>query len=172
MTARRLHPLVRALLHLPVRLYDWNAGWLLGSRFMLLTHCGRRTGRPHRTVLEVIGRRASADEFFVIAGLGRSADWYQNLQAGPAIEVAVGRRRFRPEHRTVSADEAAAVLADYERASRLVTPVVRRVLSRLVGWRYDGTDEARRRLTCELPVVAFKPLEHGVATTSPRPASR
>ena len=170
MTTRRLHPLTRALLHLPARLYGWNAGWVLGSRFLLLTHVGRRTGRPHRTVLEVIGRNPAASELFVIVGLGRSADWYQNLQAGPAIEVAVGRRRFRPEHRTVPSDEAAAVLADYEHRNRLVAPVVRLVLSRLVGWRYDGTDEARRRLTRELPVVGFTPVDQGATTSPPRPA--
>ncbi|HEY3718253.1 MAG TPA: hypothetical protein VGL39_27320 [Jatrophihabitantaceae bacterium] len=32
-----------------------------------------------------------------------------------------------------------------------------RVLSWLIGWRYDGTDEARRRLVGQLSVVAFRP---------------
>jgi hypothetical protein len=35
--------------------------------------------------------------------------------------------------------------------------VVRAVLSRLVGWRYDGTPNARRRLGRELPLIAFRP---------------
>ncbi|MDQ2884110.1 MAG: nitroreductase family deazaflavin-dependent oxidoreductase [Actinomycetota bacterium] len=41
----------------------------------------------------------AAGEVFVIAGLGPSCDWYRNLQANPAIEVVVGRRRFEPAHR-------------------------------------------------------------------------
>lgn len=159
MTARRPGPLARRLLRLPIRLYDWHAGWILGSRFLLLTHVGRRSGRAHRTVLEVIGRQREADEYLVIAGLGRAADWYQNLQAGPAIEVAVGRRRFPAEHRTLTDEDAVAALAEYERRNRLVAGVVRRVLSWLVGWRYDGTTAARRRLAHELPVVAFRPAE-------------
>jgi hypothetical protein len=35
--------------------------------------------------------------------------------------------------------------------------VVRRVLSWLVGWRYDSSEDVRRRLVRELPVVAFRP---------------
>jgi hypothetical protein len=38
-----------------------------------------------------------------------------------------------------------------------VAPVVRRVLSWLVGWSYDGGDDARRRLVRELPLVEFRP---------------
>jgi deazaflavin-dependent oxidoreductase (nitroreductase family) len=160
MTARRPGPLVRWCLRAPARLYDWNAGWLLGRRFLLLTHTGRRTGQRHRTMLEVIGTRPTAGEFLVLAALGRSANWYRNLQAHGAVEVAVGRQRFRPEHRTLSQGEAIAALRDYERRNRLAAPVVRRVLSWLVGWRYDGSDEARRHLARELPVVAFRPTEH------------
>ncbi len=156
MTTRRMGPTARRLLRSPARLYDWHLGWLLGRRFLRLTHIGRRTGRQHQTMLEVIATRPGG-EVIVIAGLGRSADWYRNLKTQPAVEVAIGRRRFRPAHRTLDPSEAAAVLADYERRNRLATPVVRRVLSWLVGWRYDGTDQARRRLVRELPVVAFRP---------------
>jgi hypothetical protein len=95
----------------------------------------------------------------VMAGLGTSADWYRNLQAHPAIEVAIAQQRFQPAHRVLSEREAVAVLADYERRNRWVSPLVRRMLSWLVGWNYDGTDEARRRLAHELPLVAFRPEE-------------
>lgn len=33
---------------------------------------------------------------------------------------------------------------------------MRLVLSKLVGWRYDGSEDARRRLVEELPVIAFR----------------
>jgi deazaflavin-dependent oxidoreductase (nitroreductase family) len=152
---------VKRLLRAPAALYHWNLGWLLGRRFLLLTHVGRRSGRRYETVLEVVGRRPEAGEFMVLAGLGRAAQWYRNLRAGPAVEVAVGRRRFQPLHRELGEDEAAAVLAAYERRNRLAAPLVRLVLSRLVGWRYDGGDGARRRLVRELPVIAFRPSLHG-----------
>lgn len=152
-------PIARRLLRAPARLYDWNAGWLLGRRFLRLTHIGRRSGRPYRTMLEVIGTGSAPGEVIVIAGLGRSADWYRNVQAQPAAEVAIVRHRFRPAHRVLELSEAAQVLADYERHNRWATPVVRRVLSWLVGWGYDGSEDARWRLARELPIVAFRPRE-------------
>lgn len=53
--------------------------------------------------------------------------------------------------------EAVAAVADYERRNRVAAPIIRSVLSKLVGWRYDGTDEARRRLVEERPLVMFTP---------------
>ena len=48
------------------------------------------------------------------------------------------------------------MLDGYERRNRLVAPVVRVVLSRLIGWRYDGSPPARERLVSELPILAFR----------------
>src|SRR5262245_27560996 len=81
-------PLLRKLLRAPARLYDWHGGWLLGSRFLRLTHHGRRSGRTYQTVLEVLS--CASGEFVVVAGFGPKTDWYRNLQAGSAIEVSVG----------------------------------------------------------------------------------
>jgi deazaflavin-dependent oxidoreductase (nitroreductase family) len=89
-------PIGRRLLRAPGLLYDWHAGWLLGHRFLRLTHLGRRSGRRYRTMLEVVGTGQAPGEVVVVAGLGRSADWFRNLQAGRGVEVAIGRRRFRP----------------------------------------------------------------------------
>ncbi len=47
------------------------------------------------------------------------------------------------------------ILADYERRNRLAAPVIRLVLSRLLGWSYDGTPAARRLAVQALPLVAF-----------------
>jgi len=74
----------------------------------------------------------------VIAGFGPSADWYPNLQAHPAIEVAIAGQRFRPAHRVLNEPEAVAVLADYEQRNQWAMPLVRRTLTLLVGWDYDG----------------------------------
>ena len=142
---------------MPGLLYDWNAGWLLGHRFLRLTHTGRHSGRRYQTVLEVVGTGSAPGEVIVMAGLGRSADWYRNLLAHGAVQVAIAGERFRPAHRVLGEPEAVAVLADYERRNRFAAPVVRRTLSWLVGWNYDGTDDARRRLAHELPLIAFRP---------------
>jgi deazaflavin-dependent oxidoreductase (nitroreductase family) len=157
MTTRRPGRLLRAMLGAPARLYDWHLGWLLGHRFLRLTHTGRHTGRTYRTVLEVVGTDPAFDEVTVMAGLGTRADWYRNITARPATEIAIGRRRFTPEHRVLGEVEAAMALANYERRNRLAAPVIRIVLSRLVGWHYDASPQARARLVRELPLIAFRP---------------
>jgi hypothetical protein len=39
---------------LPIYLYRLDLGWLLGHRFLMLVHQGRRSGLLRETVLEVI----------------------------------------------------------------------------------------------------------------------
>jgi deazaflavin-dependent oxidoreductase (nitroreductase family) len=129
---------------------------MLGHRFLMLTHRGRRSGRLYQTVLEVLRWDAEREEAIVMSGFGRQAQWYRNVIAGGAAEVHVGRDRFTPVVRSLGADDAVAELSDYERRHRLLTPVVRSVLSRLAGFTYDGSSASRRRLVEVLPVLAFR----------------
>ncbi|HTQ22753.1 nitroreductase family deazaflavin-dependent oxidoreductase [Mycobacterium sp.] len=157
LSVRQPGAVMRAVFRAPIRLYEAGLGRLLRERFLCLTHVGRKSGRQYRTVLEVVGTNPTAGEFMVIAGFGPSSDWYRNIAANPACEVVVGRHRFVPRHRVLDEAEAVEVIADYERRNRWILPLVRFLLSELVGWRYDGSQEARERLVCQLPVVAFRP---------------
>ena len=74
-----------------------------------------------------------------------------------AVEIVVGRRRFAPEHRALDETDAAAVVVDYKRRNRWILPVVHRVLTKLLGWRYNGSKTAQHRLVRQLPIVAFRP---------------
>lgn len=152
-----MKPIARTVFKAPAKLYDHDLGWLLGKRFLCLTHFGRKSGRRYRTVLEVIGLRPGTREVLAIAGLGPYSDWFRNIQAAPAAEVAIGRRKFVPSYRILDEPEAVDAIADYERRNLLLRPVLRPVLSRLLGWRYDGSDAARHRLVQQLPIVAFRP---------------
>lgn len=149
--------LLRRLVRAPIALYRWRLGWLLGNRFVLLVHIGRRSGLERRAVLEVVHYDPKTSEVVVMSGLGREADWYRNIQANPARELVIGRRSFVPTHRDLTEDQAVVAVADYERRNRVVAPIIRSVLSKLLGWRYDGTEEARRRLVEERPLVGFMP---------------
>lgn len=157
MVVNWIRPWVIRALRAPAILYDWHLGWLLGRRFLRLTHRGRRSGRLYQTMLEVIGNDPLSGELFVMAGLGRNAQWYRNVVAGGAAEVAVDSKRFRPAFRELAPAEAAAVVGEYERRNRAVTPIVRAILSALVGWRYDGSPSARERLVNDRPILAFRP---------------
>ena len=87
------------------------------------------------------------------AGLGRSSQWYRNLQVHEGIEVAIARERFAPVHRELPISEAEVVLSAYEQRNRFLAPVAHQALSWLVGWRYDGTQAARQRVVGELPLI-------------------
>ena len=147
-----LHCLFRA----PVYLYRWKCGWLFGHRFLLLIHVGRRTGLRRYTVLEIIEYRKEGPEAVVMSAFGRNADWLRNIEAASVAEVVIGSQRFPAAHRVLNQEEAARVLGAYERRNRLFAPIIRRVLSRLLGWHYDGSAEHRRRLAEQLPVIAFR----------------
>jgi deazaflavin-dependent oxidoreductase (nitroreductase family) len=150
---------LRAALGLPVHLYHARLGAVLGHRFLLLVHTGRKTGIRRETVLEVVHYDPATRECVVAAGWGRRTGWLHNVEAGLATEVQTGRQRFAPAYRVLPPDEAERVFADYERRNRFGAPVIRAVLSRLLGWRYDGTAAARRRAVEQLSLVAFRPSD-------------
>ncbi len=102
-------------------------------------------------MLEIVGAGSTPGEVIVSAGFGSAADWYRDVQAHPAIEVALSDRRFRPAHRILDEPEVVAVLAAYE-PHRWITQLLRDLVNC-----YDGTDRARRRLARELTLVAFRP---------------
>jgi hypothetical protein len=111
-------------------------------------------------MLEVIGENKPEEELIVIAGLGRTAQWYRNLQVHEAVEVAIARNRFVPIHRELPLNEAETALAEYERRNRRLVPLIHWVLAWLVGWQYDGTLSARRRLVAELPLIGLRPASN------------
>ncbi|MFR9805971.1 nitroreductase family deazaflavin-dependent oxidoreductase [Pseudonocardia sp. RS010] len=157
MTPARSPRWLRILLRLPRRLYAHGLGGLLGERFLQLTHTGRRSGRTYDTVLEVVHHDRTTGEYVVVSGFGRGADWYRNVRARTPVAVTVGRHRFPARARDLDLAEAVVVLGAYERRNRILTPVLHRVLSALVGWTYRGTTAQRWRLARELPLVGLRP---------------
>jgi deazaflavin-dependent oxidoreductase (nitroreductase family) len=165
MPENKLSPLLRILFHAPIYLYQWKLGWMLDKRFLLLTHIGRRTSKPHQAMLEVIEYRSAGPEFVVMSGFGRSAEWLRNIEVGPAY-VEVGTDRFTASHRLLEEDEAVAVVQRYEQRNRFIGAVVRSVLSRLLGWKYGGSASDRHRLVAQLPLLAFRPKQVGFTRPS------
>lgn len=155
---QRSAPLM-ALLRLPVYLYRLGLGRLLGHRFLMLTHRGRKSGRPRQTVLEVTHYDPRTRESVVVSGWGKRADWYQNIQASPAIEVQTGGERYVPACRVLAPAEAYDVTVGYDR--RLPPPLrpIARLVLRRFGFDVAGTEEARRAHAASLLFVAFRPSD-------------
>jgi len=101
--------------------------------------------------------RKQGPEAIVMSAFGRDADWLRNIEAATGAEVVIGSHKFTAAHRVLDLDEATGVIAGYEHRYRVAAPIIHAVLSRLLGWRYDGSDADRRRLAAQLPLVAFRP---------------
>lgn len=142
------------LFRAPILLYRARLGFLLGNRFLMIEHRGRRSGRLHRTVVEVVGRSREAREWFVVSGYGRKTDWYRNLRAGHLQAIWLGNRRVEARARFLDDAEAAGVLAAYQ----AVHPRTASALLGQLGLSYDGTDEGRIAMMPQLPMVALAPV--------------
>ena len=109
--------MARRLMRAPRYLYDLRLGRLLGRRFVLIEHTGRKSGLPRKTVLEVVGYDDTSMD--VAAAWGSKSDWFQNLVANPAARVSSGRLRGAPATAAaVAPAEAAAVFDRYAREHR------------------------------------------------------
>jgi deazaflavin-dependent oxidoreductase (nitroreductase family) len=121
----------------PIRLYRWRLGWLLGKRFVLLTHTGRTTGQPRQVVLEVAGYDPRSDTFLVASGFGPHAQWYRNIRRNPAVTIQVGRRRTPAVASPLTPEASGRAMAKY--ASQ--HPRIAAKLMRVCGLEVDGTAE-------------------------------
>src|SRR5574340_196725 len=84
---------LRWALRLPVPLYHAGLGWLLGHRFLMLTHTGRKSGRKYETVIEVVKHDRQTGTHYAVSGWGERADWFRNIQQDPNVVIHVGGGR-------------------------------------------------------------------------------
>jgi deazaflavin-dependent oxidoreductase (nitroreductase family) len=150
-------PILHTLLHAPVCFYRWRLGWLFGHRFLLLTHIGRRSGRRFQTVLEVMEYRKPTREAVVMSGFGHISNWLRNIEKNGWAEIDIASEHYQAVFRFLDDEEAIRVVTSYEQCNRFMLPIVRGVLSRLLGWNYTGSDADRRKLVQQLPLIGFRP---------------
>jgi deazaflavin-dependent oxidoreductase (nitroreductase family) len=137
---------------LPVFLYRLRLGWLLGKRFMQITHVGRRSGKVRRTILAVLRFDDKTKEIYAVSAW-KGSDWYYNIQASPALRVETGFVRYVPLQRTLSPEEIATAFIEYCQKH----PVFSRLICRIPGWNWDSTYEEFLVLARTLRGVAFRP---------------
>jgi deazaflavin-dependent oxidoreductase (nitroreductase family) len=152
LVSRRPGALLRFGLHLPTWLYRLHLGWLLGQRFLMLLHTGRRTGRTHRTVVEVVSHEGSLT-FYVVSGWGRRADWYRNIHEEPEVQIRVGSRTMEARAEDVPTDKAAAIMQEYAARYPLAFKELTRVF---LGEEMPPGLETARRVVEMMPMVVFQ----------------
>jgi deazaflavin-dependent oxidoreductase (nitroreductase family) len=148
---------LRLGLRLPIGLYRAHLGWLLGDRFLMLTHTGRKSGLPRRTVIEVVQHDKTTDTYYVASGWGEKSDWYRNIRKNPSVTIHVGARAFQTTAEFISKEKALDLLQAYARDH----PVAFSELSGLfLGERMRPGSDAPQRLAEKMPMVAFRAGKH------------
>ena len=149
---RKPHGIGRWFSKWPVWVYRLHLGWLLGYRFLLVTHCGRRSGKLRQTGVMVLHYDSYSHTAVVVAG-SQCADWYRNVQASPAIEIAIGRERYQPEQKFLRPHEIAMLL----KWSRRHHPLTARVQGWFFGWPWKASDAELLNLAQSLGGISFRP---------------
>lgn len=148
------HGILRFFLRLPIWLYRVHLGWLLGDRFLMLTHIGRKSGQPHQTVLEVVSHDKSSDAYVIASGWGEQSDWFRNVQKTPRVIVQTGSRCIAAKAERLSPVDAERELRDY--AQRHPT-AFRKLAGLMTGRPWRDEPEYFYQLAQSLPMVALRP---------------
>ncbi len=145
----------RMLFRLPIALYRWGVGWVLGRRFVMIQHVGRKSGLLRRVVVEVVRYDRASGSVVVAAAWGRKSDWYRNVLQTPEVTLTLGARRFRAVATVLDEASAADAVCDYARRH----PLAFRELTRLMlGRRPEGRDTDCRAVAHAVPAVRFDPV--------------
>lgn len=152
---------------LPVLLYRLRLGWLLGKRFMQITHVGRRSGKVRRTVLAVLRFDEKTREVYAVSAW-KGSDWYYNIQAAPALQVETAFVRYVPVQRTLSAEEITRTFMQYRKQH----PIFSRMICRIPGWKWNSTYEEFLQLARTLHGVAFRNRQTRTWTSAREPRCR
>ncbi len=146
------HGIVHWFYRFPIFFYRSGMGWMMGQRFIYLTHTGRKSGVERHTVLEVIRHDKTAQAYFVVSAFGEKAAWFQNIQAHPEVTIQVGSKKMRAAAIPLSRPDAEHEILDYyHRYPRLLKTLVS-----IVGYRLQNNEEDVRALTSFIPIVVLK----------------
>jgi len=132
---------------------------VLGIDWIVLTTTGRRSGRAHVVMLDVVGHHAAGDVYYVQPAEGRRTDWVRNVAANPVVTAEVGGRRFQARVDDVMGAEGAEVVLHFIRTH----PLYARVIVWFVRYvqRVDVPDDELRRALATTPVFAIRGLASG-----------
>jgi len=152
MMLRTLYRLPLVLRRFGIRGYER----ILGVEWLALTTSGRRSGRPHTIMLDVVGRD-TAGAWYVQPSKPRAA-WVLNVRANPGVTVDVDGRACAATALEVTGDEGADVVLRFIRSH----PLYARLVVWLVGYTpsVDVPDEVLRERLRAVVVFAIRPRYH------------
>ena len=133
---------LRILFRIPVYFYRIGLGWLLGNRFVLINHIGRKTGTEHQAVVEVVEWEKGTENVIVVAGYGEQTQWYKNLEKLPKTTIQIGNRKYPVSVEFIKPEDGEDIIARYmERYGRLTGQ-----LFSMIGYEWDGSEKGAREI--------------------------
>ncbi len=145
--------LKRFFFRAPIYLYRLGLGGLLGKRFLLLNHIGRKSGKARQTVLEVVNYKKETDSYYIASGFGKRSDWYLNILAHPEVNIQVGWRKMAVTAVPLTPEESGQAMVDYARRY----PTAAKNLSKILGFDVSSEEEYREVGQEHIPFIALKP---------------
>jgi len=139
------------LWRIPIWFYRMGLGGLLGKRFLLLTHIGRKSGQPRQAVIEVVKKDSQNDIYYSVSGFGEKAQWFQNILHTPQVDIQVGGQKMSVHAERLSINDGEKILSAYAEQH----PIALRELSKMLKIPYDGNPESISKMAKAMPVVAF-----------------
>jgi deazaflavin-dependent oxidoreductase (nitroreductase family) len=134
---------LRVFSRVHITLYRWKGGVIgeriFGTRMLLLTTTGRKTGQPRTKPAAYL---TDGDALVIVAGAAGAAkhpDWWLNLQSFPEAQVQVGRRKLRMSANRALPEEQQRLWARYPAQHALF-------------------ESMQKRVSREIPVVILRPL--------------
>lgn len=136
----------------PLFLYRIGLGGLLGKRFVLLNHIGRKSGKPRQTVLEVVNHDRTSDTYFIASGFGKRSDWYLNILAHPQVNIQVGWRKLVVTAVPLTPEQSGQAMVDYARRY----PTAAKNLGKVIGYTVSTEEEYRAVGRDSIPFMALE----------------
>jgi len=136
---------------LPIWIYRLGFGWLLGNKFLLLTHQGRKTGTTRQAVLEVIQSSPEDGRYLVVSGFGKRSHWYQNVIQNPQVSIQVGSKTMKAEAKQLDPIQSGEIMLEYAQKY----PRNLRSLANILGYNIEHTPEGYREFGRNIPVIQF-----------------
>jgi deazaflavin-dependent oxidoreductase (nitroreductase family) len=154
-TLKRPRGLMRLAFRMPIGFYRLGLGCLLGTRFVLLNHTGRKSGLSRQTVLEVVRYNKSSGECIIASGWGERSDWYHNIVANTRIQFQIANRCSAGIAERLTPEESGKELLNYAHRH----PLAFRELAKFMGFKFNGTENDILAAGKTLPMFILKPLE-------------
>lgn len=146
---------LRWFLRAPIWLYHAGLGFLLGERFLMFRHIGRKTGLPRETVVEIVTHDPRLDRYYIASGWGEHADWLRNIEKTPEVFVQTGRRKFKGMSRRLHGEEGTLALLEYAQEH----PFAFRTLAKnMMGEALTADRSGCETLAARIPIVAIDPI--------------